>query len=391
MNNSATLLRDLKQQSVADLIKRGRSGSFVYAILWAVICFFNGIQYSHPEMLYGNLALLILSGSGRLALDSLTPEFVGRHHKICGRLFGVCALSQALHLGVLASYIYYQPEFQSLVFPILLVAAGAAGAGAASLAIDKLVRLLFPILMVGPFFISLTFHPSGPNFILACVCIIFIFYIDAATKNIYTDYWAAILNSALLSEQAIELKHLSTTDPLTQLHNRLHFNNHLDKEWQRAYRNQEPVTAMFIDLDFFKLINDKFGHDAGDICLQQSAALLKKYAQRAGDALARYGGEEFVVFFSDTQAGDGEKIAEKIINEFRSLKVQTPHGEIELRCSIGICSYVPNGSTKQTDLLIHADKALYEAKRNGRDCYRVFESGAKPLHPFQIVTNQVQN
>ena len=314
-----------------------------------------------------------------MSLHFLSPEYLSLHHKPCARFYEVCTLGQVLQLGLLTTYIFYRPDLESLVFPVTLVAAGAIGAGTASLGINKTIRRFYPALVISPFLLSLTMHPTTENFILACVCIIFAFYIYISTKNIYTDYWGSILNNALLNEQAIELKHLSTTDPLTQIHNRLYFDSHLDREWKRAYRTQQPVTAMFIDLDYFKLVNDKFGHDTGDLCLKKAAALLQKYAQRAGDTLARYGGEEFVVFFSDTEAGNGAKIAEDILSDFRSLQISSPKGPINLRCSIGISSHVPNDSVKPSDLLTDADKALYKAKEKGRDCYQIFESKPKPL------------
>jgi len=174
-------------------------------------------------------------------------------------------------------------------------------------------------------------------------------------------------------EKAVELKELSVTDPLTQLHIRSYFNHHLDTAWKRACRNHQPVTATLVDLDFFKLVNDKYGHAIGDLCLQKAAELLNKYGQRAGDAVARYGGEELVVCFSNTESTSAAKIAAKIIADFRAMEVTTAETPIHLRCSIGICSCILDDSIRQSDLLTDADAAMYQAKQNGRDRFEIFE------------------
>jgi diguanylate cyclase (GGDEF)-like protein len=366
---------DLDRQALGDLIKRGKTGSFIYAIIWFVIAAVNGLNDTHQELLYYNLALFLTVGILRASLGHIQTDFAYRHFKAIGLTLEISVCLQSLHFGVLATYIYYNPELQDLVFPMMLTAAGVVGAGTATLAINKNIRLLYPALLIGPFFASFAFNSSETNFILACITIIFLVYIYSATRHIYGDYWSAIINSALLVEKAVELSELSVTDPLTKLHNRSYFNNHLDKEWKRASRSREPVTAMFVDLDYFKHINDKYGHAIGDLCLQKAAELLNKYGQRAGDAVARYGGEEFVVFFSNTESAGAAIIAERIIADFRAMQVVTDNTSILLRCSIGICTCIPNASISQSDLLADADAAMYQAKQKGRDRFEVFNSG----------------
>jgi len=362
----------LEKQGLTDLIKRGKNGSFIYPVIWLVIAVTNGLYNTHLNLLLSNTAILLLLATTRTSLGFLSAGFVDKHHKIVTKVYEITVIAQGFHFGLLSTYVYSNEELQALVFPMILSASGIVSAGTATLAINKLIRIFFPAFIIAPFFLFLIFHPSTENYLLAAVALIFIFYIIAATKNMYNDYWSAITNSALLTERAVGLKQLSITDPLTKTYNRSFLNNHIDKEWKRSYRNKQAVTAMFVDLDYFKQINDEFGHAAGDLCIKEAAELLKKHTLRSGDIVARYGGDEFVTFLADTEASNAAIVAKNIIDDFRTLKIKWHGNFITLRCSIGICSYIPDKSNKQSDLLINADTALYKAKEDGRDRYTIY-------------------
>mgnify|MGYP003663683363 CR=1 FL=1 len=369
---------NLNQQALADLLKRGRSGHYVYAIIWFVIAAINQLQYTHVELMYCNLALFVAVGTVRAALTRLNKDFMDRHYKAITRVLEICVCAQSLHFGLLTTYIYHHPDLQPLVFPMVLAAAGIVAAGTTTMGVNKHIRLWYPGLMIAPFFVSFAFYYSQTNFVLACVLIIFFVYIESSTRFVYLDYWSSKINSAMLLEKTIELTARSVTDPLTKLHNRAYFNEHLDREWNRAYRNQQSVAVMFVDLDYFKSINDKFGHAAGDLCLIQAGELLAKYGHRAGDAVARYGGEEFVLFFADTDANGAAAIADKICREFRAMTVIALEAKIELRCSIGICCCTPDSYNQKTTFLSDADKAMYSAKKKGRDRFEIYQRDDDP-------------
>lgn len=367
-----TFQNDLDRQALADLLKRSNTGNYIYAILWFVIAVTNQLQYTHQNLLYYNLALFLAVGTARVALNHLGAEFTYSNYRPITRVLEFCVCAQSLHFGVLTAYIYHSPELQSAVFPMVLAAAGIVGAGTATLAVNQRIRLLYPGLMIAPFFVSFVFHYSQTNFVLACISIVFFAYIYASTRNIYADYWSSKINRALLLEKTVELTARSVTDPLTKLHNRAFFNEHLEQEWKRAFRSQQSVTVMFVDLDHFKLINDRYGHATGDLCLIKAGEVLAKYGQRAGDAVARYGGEEFVLFFSDTDADGAAGIANRILADFRAMAVITPEAAIHLRCSIGVRCCIPETAITQSDFLADADTAMYRAKKNGRDRVEIY-------------------
>ena len=157
-------------------------------------------------------------------------------------------------------------------------------------------------------------------------------------------------------------------DGLTGLNNRRRFDDVSDTEWRRGRRERQPVSLLMIDVDFFKNYNDGHGHMEGDEALRRIAAMLASAVTRPGDTAARYGGEEFVLLLPATDAVGAIRVAERVLLKARELAI--PHSASPLGCitlSIGMASAVPGPQTSVHDLMAEADRALYRAKRNGRD------------------------
>jgi len=166
-----------------------------------------------------------------------------------------------------------------------------------------------------------------------------------------------------------ELQRLASLDGLTQIANRRRFDQYLDAEWQRLKREQVPLSLIFLDVDFFKLYNDTYGHLAGDDCLRQLASAFKSIVKRPADLVARYGGEEFAVILPNTEIQGAVYMAQTIRQAVRNLAI--PHAQSSVcdrvTVSLGVASIVPNSEISPQDLINAADKALYLAKRQGRD------------------------
>lgn len=165
------------------------------------------------------------------------------------------------------------------------------------------------------------------------------------------------------------LHQVSITDELTGAANRRFFNRTLEREWKRALRNQQPLSLLIMDLDSFKEFNDKFGHPAGDRCLEQVAGTLQEVLRRPADLLARYGGDEFAAILPGTDSAGARYIAERFQGALRSIPY---HAEEEnfadhVTVSIGICSVRPDPKSSPEQLLSCADQALYRAKDAGRN------------------------
>jgi len=165
------------------------------------------------------------------------------------------------------------------------------------------------------------------------------------------------------------LKALSVTDELTKLDNRRSFLEHIDLIWKQNHRLNLPITVLMIDIDYFKNYNDSLGHLEGDKALIAVAQCLKYNVKRETDFVARFGGEEFVCLLPFVKKYEALKIAETLVQSVENMKIPHPmslHSKY-LTISVGIASTIPNDTNSYMQLLDHADRALYVAKRSGRN------------------------
>ncbi len=182
-----------------------------------------------------------------------------------------------------------------------------------------------------------------------------------------------------ISYHKLELKLKAKTltselDPLTQLYNRRGLEKKAATLWPYCARTGTTVGMIELDIDFFKKYNDKFGHPAGDKCIKMIAKAIRRSAQRGSDITARTGGEEFIVFCQNMTDQELVMLAMKIRNNVADMKI--PHAYIGISpfvtVSMGIATCIPDKDTSFDGLYEAADKALYAAKQNGRNCI-VFE------------------
>ena len=166
-----------------------------------------------------------------------------------------------------------------------------------------------------------------------------------------------------------KLQQLAILDGLSGISNRRYFDLVLSNEWKRLMREQQPLSLIFCDVDYFKAYNDSYGHQQGDLCLQQIATILQKHSRRSTDFVARYGGEEFAIILPNTDAEGALFIANNIQQKLAQRKL--PHRQSMVSkyvtCSMGISTIVPNPQQSTVNLIESADKLLYQAKKLGRN------------------------
>ena len=166
------------------------------------------------------------------------------------------------------------------------------------------------------------------------------------------------------------LKNLSIRDPLTGIFNRRHYDECAHREWERLGRNPSPISVIMIDIDFFKLFNDNYGHAAGDECIKRIAQAIELCCSRELDVVARFGGEEFICLLPNTDQHGSFLIANRIKASVCNLSIPHEFSKVSsvVTISIGVATH-DDYSPKQSmeDLQQRADQALYFAKANGRD------------------------
>lgn len=189
------------------------------------------------------------------------------------------------------------------------------------------------------------------------------------------------LNRALIHSQDMEeqLEVLAVTDQLTSLPNRRAFDLVYTTEFRRAARHRTSLAVLLIDVDHFKRVNDKYGHRVGDVVLTRIAKQISRSIRRPGDFAARYGGEEFVAILPETERDGAMMIAERMRAAIQSMVPSPKEPDLDaVTVSIGVAVAKIERSSSPDDPINHADRALYEAKRAGRNRVVFYEHDETP-------------
>ena len=356
-----------------DLTIRARGGIFIYLVVWVVTSVWAGMPEKSPIIFYANLGLftattLLRIGHYKLLFSNPKYNTVYMYYLLTSLL-----LFNALHWGLLTTWILFSNEYPELKYAYMIIAPAFAMGGSAVLSISRLVRLLFPILVFVPSMIVGFAVGDEETKVMMFLAAISLIYILEASRTSYNDYHNSITNQGLAEERALKLENLSQTDPLTGIKNRLYFNQQYVQDWKRAQQNKMPLAVMMIDLDYFKAVNDKYGHLMGDKCLQLAADILQTQVERKTDTICRYGGEEFVILLPNTDIHTASKTAEKIIKSFSERSCSEANLKMGITCSIGVAIEIPQADEDEEELIKMADDALYQAKSHGRNQYAVSE------------------
>lgn len=174
------------------------------------------------------------------------------------------------------------------------------------------------------------------------------------------------------------LERISVTDSLTDIANRRYFDEFMELEWLRAVRDQTPLSLVIGDVDFFKVFNDSYGHQAGDDCLKRVAVALRDTLKRPADIVARYGGEEFAAVLPGTDLDGAIIVAEAMRLNVEALGISYNKSaylskvSAVVTISLGVASIIPSDDFSPGKLISMADNALYKAKEEGRNRVRHF-------------------
>ncbi len=210
-----------------------------------------------------------------------------------------------------------------------------------------------------------------PDYQFASLIFIFSVYLFFISFRGNREYWVAVENEIQLNRKTKKLEELSNTDVLTGIYNRRYFDNLLELEWKRGSREDNILSLIICDIDFFKRVNDSYGHLAGDEYLKKTAAVIAETFKRESDITARYGGEEFVILLPGCNSEDAFELAEKARKRIEKTYVKFGDVEINSTMSFGISSCIPQFSIKSSQLIAEADAALYTAKNDGKNSVKM--------------------
>lgn len=362
-----------RRQALVEVERRAQGGIYVYLPAWLSIAATSGLFGNHPGVVAMVSAVCAAIGVARFLVHRCFESLVVANERRARACFLTLLLSNGVLLSLLGTAAVYWPPLEPIQYPLILVGAVICASATMSMAMEPVIRFGMPAATLLPFSLGLVLVPDAAHLGIGVLIALFVAHLTKASRHVHDDYWRGVDALAMLGQRVGELEVLSITDPLTGVHNRLHFERRLADEWHHAKRRSEPLTLMIIDLDHFKRINDTRGHPVGDVCLMHVAAALETSLSRSTDLLARYGGEEFVVLLPVTEAEPAGKVAERLRRAVEHTVVEVSGDRIGLTCSIGLATVWPSFQGTPESALALADAALYEAKAAGRN--RVVASG----------------
>ena len=361
----AFIRHKVNSRVVQDLKKRSTIGILFYILLSVIVLCADGFYTRH----FSASLIFFLSNLGicvfRLIHLKIARE-TGEYYETFNRgVFYVSVVITALIWGCILAYVEVLDGEHVTKLLMNLCICGLCAGGVVAFIPYRLLSILFNIAMLMPAVIALSVKGLNPPLIIM-ICLFSIYMVLIAIRG-NKEYWDALENEYLLEVKSEEMTRLSNTDVLTGLSNRRHFNEVLDREWKRSGRNQSLLSLIILDVDYFKKINDTYGHQVGDEYLQKIAETLVAVFKRDSDIVARYGGEEFAVLLVDSDVEQAIHLAQTAIRSIAAITIDHQGQKVCTTICAGVNCRIPDHNTVSDSIVLGADKALYAAKERGRN------------------------
>jgi diguanylate cyclase (GGDEF)-like protein len=344
---------------------RTRLGGIYYLLAWLLTWGFSAAPGAMQVLgLLGTLffaVMMALRWLHRLPAqenDASLGQWIDRH-------WGLILLT-SLGWGLAHAWALLRPEFE----PSRLIATLSTVAFSTAMAFNFPMRkarcVLAILLLYAPGLAALAVQWDSQE-ALAITLGFYLTYLLLALNRSHREYHATLAMEQQLVDQRERYDRLSRTDPLTQLGNRLQFNNLFPSLVASARRQGTPLSLVLMDIDFFKRINDEHGHSSGDICLSDFAERMRQVFRRDSDALLRLGGEEFGVLMPGTPLEEACALAEHFRSSLASHGFELQGRRLPLTTSLGAGSFDATLDDTAEAFFKRVDDALYRAKSEGRD------------------------
>ncbi len=367
-----------------DLKVRSAFGIFIYVLLSFVVVVAEDFYTRHTTFSIIFLALNSCVCLFRVIHLVFSGKMEDNYLALSKAFFFSVVMMTALTWGIaLALVMRMEGELATQTLMIVCICGLCAG-GVVAYIPNRRLSFSFNFAMTMPTFATLLI--CGLNPFLGVMIFFYAVYMFSIAYRGNREYWKSLENELLLEIRSQEMERLSITDALTGLHNRRYFDEVLDREWSRSGRDNHVLSLILLDIDQFKIINDTYGHQAGDDFLRKTAALLISIFKRDHDTVARYGGEEFIVLLPGIDADQAFLLAERVRQEVESLTIDHQETKVGTTISAGIMSCIPDFQTRSDSIVSGADKALYAAKQKGRNKVVIFTPAMAGNHAQRALT-----
>ncbi len=364
----------IQYQALLDLSARARGGIFIYPAVWLITTIWADMPSKDTKVFIATSALLFSISLLRIVHNLLLPKYARTHaREMYPALVGLIMLI-GLVWGLLSSWVIFHESYPQLKYPYIVIIAAVGIGGTSVLSISRIIGIYYPFLIFVPTIACSFYFSDTENYILSVLAIFSMAYVIDASKSTRRDYQTAIKNRLDADEKSRQLKRMSIVDELTGLHNRKYFTEHIVIQWKECSQAKRPIAILMYDLDYFKKINDGYGHLAGDKCLALVGSMLGKVSLRDSDIVARYGGEEFIIILPNATLDQASALAKRLVKNAENLNFEYNNERVPITCSIGVACALPDPADKPERLIAKADQALYQAKTAGRNRFCVADA-----------------
>ncbi len=355
----------INRRVIDDLKNRSTIGMYFYVLVTIAVLTVDGFYKKHISFSICFLSAMFIITFFRISHHYLFNKIDKKAPRLNFMAFFASVFATALTWGVGFAYFMIQPGELSSKIIMLASTVGLNSGGVVAFIPSWRTSALYSVFMLSP--AAVTMYVLGIHLSLVVLIVLFILYMTMIAMRGNREYWDALENEHLLKLKSEEIEKISRVDVLTGLYNRRYFDEIFNIRWKTAIRESMLFTIIIADIDHFKLINDTYGHLAGDEYLKKIADVLSGIFQRDTDFITRYGGEEFVFLMQNIDNDSAIALAEKIRFEIGNLMLFHYNHKIHTTISMGISSCIPGLNDKKEDLFRKADNALYQAKNNGRN------------------------